>query len=164
MAIVYSADEVLQMAEQIERNGARFYRHAAELPFDEQTQHTLLDLAAWEDRHEETFAAMRTQLGEEARTAITFDPHHELPLYLRALADRRVFDIYVDPVTRLSGRETMREVLELAVGFEKDSVVFYLGMRDLVPEEVGGVHIDGIIKEEMSHISILGGRLAEVAG
>jgi rubrerythrin len=164
MAIVYTADEVLQLAEQIERNGARFYRHAAGLPFDEQTRHTLLDLATWEDRHEETFAAMRTQLGEEARAPTTFDPHHELPLYLRALADRRVFEVNADPVERLTGQETMWEILELALGFEKDSVVFYLGMRDLVPAEVGGVHIDGIIKEEMSHISLLGSRLAEVAG
>lgn len=164
MAMVFTADEVLQMAEQIERNGARFYRHAAELPFDERTRHTLLDLAAWEERHEETFATMRTQLPEEARPPVSFDPHHELPLYLQAMADRRVFDIHGDLVARLSGRETMREVLELALKFEKDSVVFYLGMKDLVPAEVGGVHLDGIIKEEMSHISILGGRLAELTG
>jgi rubrerythrin len=57
----------------------------------------------------------------------------------------------------------MREVLELAIGFEKDSIVFYLGMKDLVPAAIGGVHLDTIIKEEMTHLSILGGRLAEVA-
>lgn len=164
MAIIFSADEVLQMAEQIERNGARFYRHAAEMPFDERTRNTLLDLAAWEERHEETFATMRTQLPEEARAPAAFDPHHELPLYLQAMADRRVFDLDGDLVARLSGSETMREILEVALGFEKDSVVFYVGMKDLVPEEVGGVHLEAIIKEEMSHIGILGGRLAEVAG
>ena len=163
MAIVYSAEEVLQMAEQIERNGARFYRHAAELPFDEGTRHTLLNLAAMEDRHEETFAAMRARLSEGEREATTFDPYHEMPLYLRAMADRRVFDVHTDLTEKLSGRETMREILELAIGFEKDSVVFYLGMKDLVPEDVGGPRLDAIIKEEMSHLSLLGGRLAEVA-
>lgn len=163
VAIIFSAEEVLRMAEQIERNGARFYRHVAETQFDERTQNTLLDLAAMEDRHEEAFAAMRAQLAETQREPIGFDRYQEMPLYLRAMADRRVFAIRNDPTERLTGRETSQRILELAIGFEKDSVVFYLGLKDLVPEAVGGVHVDTIIKEEMSHISILAGRLAELA-
>ena len=30
MSIVFNADEILEMAEQIERNGAKFYRRASE--------------------------------------------------------------------------------------------------------------------------------------
>ncbi len=162
MAIRFNADEVLQMALQIERNGAKFYRHAAERKTDPRTQETLLDLAAMEDRHYDTFAAMRAQLPPEAQEETVFDPYQELPLYLRALADRRVFDVYQDPVAQLTGQESTAQMLEFALGIEKDSVVFYVGMKDLVPAEVGGPHIDAIIKEEMTHISIIGGRLRAV--
>ncbi len=47
-------------------------------------------------------------------------------------------------------RKRMRDLLELALSFEKDSVVFYVGVKDLVPPEVGKEQVDEIIKEEMS--------------
>ena len=49
----------------------------------------------------------------------------------------------------------MAEVLDAAIAAEKNSVAFYLGVRDIVPEKAGKEKIDDIIKEEMSHITIL---------
>ncbi len=49
MSFEFNADEILEMAEQIERNGARFYRKAAELVKDAAVSKLLQDLAAWED-------------------------------------------------------------------------------------------------------------------
>ena len=51
------------------------------------------------------------------------------------------------------------EILKEAVAAEKDSIAFYLGMKDLVPERLGKEKIDVIIKEEMNHIKILGQKL-----
>ncbi len=96
MAIRFNADEVLRMAERIERNAARFYRRAAEMKSDPRTENTLLELASWEERHYDVFAAMRSQLGPEQREETTYDPDKELPLYLRAMADQRVFNVYDD--------------------------------------------------------------------
>ncbi len=163
MALQFNADEVLQMAEQIEVNGAKFYRYAAELKTDSRTQATLLDLAAMEDRHYAIFAAMRARLSSEAREDRVFDPYQELPLYLRAMADQRVFDVYTDPTEQLSGLESMEDILYLALGREKDSVVFYTGLKDIVPAELGREQVETIIKEEMSHISIISGRLRAIA-
>ena len=47
------------------------------------------------------------------------------------------------------------QALKLAMEFEKDSIVFYLGMRDAVPEKLGRDRLDGVIKEEMGHIRLL---------
>ncbi len=55
----------------------------------------------------------------------------------------------------------MVEILKAALTAEKDSIVFYLGMKDLVPESLGKNKIDDIIKEEMSHIKIIGNKLRE---
>jgi rubrerythrin len=54
---------------------------------------------------------------------------------------------------------SLKEVLKAALTAEKDSIVFYLGMKEIVPEKQGKDKIDQIIKEEMSHIKMLGHRL-----
>ena len=51
--------------------------------------------------------------------------------------------------------DTYREILEMAVGLEKDSVVFYVAIKDSVPESLGEANIDQIIQEEMAHIVLL---------
>ena len=62
MGTGFNADEVFEIAEQIERNGSSFYNHGAELVSDEVTRKLLLSLATWESRHEKLFAEMRAEL------------------------------------------------------------------------------------------------------
>lgn len=152
MALDFNADEIFEMAEEIERNGATFYRKAAEgVSGDEKD--FLLELAKMEDDHEVTFKAMRKELGDKEKASTTFDPQGEAPQYLKALADTRVFfEKDLDPTD-------MKDILKAAIGAEKDSIVFYLGMKDLVPEKMGKDKLDDIIKEEMSHIKLLSSRL-----
>lgn len=76
MSITFNADEIFEMAEQIERNGAKFYRAAAE-KFSAVRQ-VLLDLAAMEDEHQSTFAAMRAQLTAPEQQPILFDPEGQV--------------------------------------------------------------------------------------
>ncbi|MBW1821931.1 MAG: rubrerythrin, partial [Deltaproteobacteria bacterium] len=54
---------------------------------------------------------------------------------------------------------TMEKILREAILAEKDSIVFYLGMKEMVPENFGKTKIDAIIKEEMAHIKLLSGKL-----
>ncbi len=160
MSIPFNADEIFEMAEQIERNGARFYRRAAEGTAEQQNRQLLLDLAGMEDEHEKTFASMRAHLADAERRATVFDPEGQAALYLRAMADGYVFDIKADPAGLFTGNETMENILQKAIGMEKDSIVFYLGMKELVPKGLGKDRIDAIIKEEMDHITSLSKQLA----
>jgi rubrerythrin len=160
MSFQYNADEILQMAEQIERNGARFYRKAADVVKDEKIAKVLLDFAAWEEEHERIFASMRKNLTELERQPMVFDPEGETALYLRAMADGHVFDLKRDPAALLTGRETKEEIFRLALGREKDSIVFYLGVKAMIPQATGRERIDEIIKEEMSHIGFLNREIA----
>jgi len=155
MSIRYNADEVFEMAEQIERNGGKFYRRAAELASEASTGGMLLELAGMEDDHLKTFAGMRKDLSAEERKPMVFDPDDELSLYLRAMADQHVFDVKADPSARLRAGQGMNEVLGIAIGLEKDSIVFYLGLNELVPERFGRERLDSIIQEEFGHISVL---------
>jgi rubrerythrin len=160
MSFPFNADEILEMAEQIERNGARFYRRAAEGAVDSRNRQIFLDLAAMEDEHEKVFASMRVDLAGQKREPAVFDPDGQAALYLRAMADGHVFDVKADPTQLFTGKETVADILRVAMGMEKDSIVFYLGMKEMVPERLGKDRIDGIIKEEMGHLAFLGNELA----
>ena len=153
MGIKFNVDEIFEMAEEIERNGAGFYRRAAKTADDPQRRDLLLDLAAKEDEHEKIFQGMRAQLKDEERAPTVFDPDDEGPAYLKAIADTEVFK--PDPMKVITGSGPTSEILTTAIGLEKDSIVFYLGLKEMVPERLGKDKVDIIIKEEMRHITIL---------
>jgi rubrerythrin len=150
----FNADDVFTIAEQLERNGARFYREAAEKVTAQGARDLLLRLAGMEDEHERTFAQMHAQLKEAEKAATVFDPEGEAAAYLKALADMRVFFDKKMDTSSLEG------ILKEAIGAEKDSIVFYLGMKEAVPEHLGRSRLESIIREEMGHIRLLSAELA----
>ena len=160
MSITYNADEIFEMAQQIERNGAKFYRKAASFLKQPAQKALLLDLAVMEDDHLKTFTTMRDQLTDADRESMVSDPYDEAALYLQAVADGYVFDIRTDPSSLLTGKESVQDVLHMAIGIEKDSIVFYIGMREHVSKSLGKDKMDRIIREEVSHIARLSGQLA----
>ena len=148
------------MAEQIERNGGKFYRAAAEkFPA---VRDILLILAAMEDKHEKTFADMRTELSGTELQEVVFDPDEQAQKYLRAMADGHVFDIKANPAEKLTNKDTPEEVLKMAIGAERDSIAFYIGLKDGVSNRAGKDKVDDIIKEEMSHIVTLNEKLQDL--
>jgi rubrerythrin len=162
MGLQFNADEIFEIAEMIERNGAEFYRRAAELVTETSAKTLLLELAAWEESHLSLFMEMRQQLAGRACEPATFDPEGLTGAYLKALADRRVFDYKEDVAKKLSGRENLDDILKTAIGLEKDSIIFYLGLKELVPEALGKDKIEAIIKEEMRHIALLSQKLTSL--
>jgi rubrerythrin len=163
MSFEFNAEEILEMAEQIERNGARFYRKAAELIKDAAVSKLLQDLAAWEDGHERVFATVREDLAHQERESRVFDPEHETSMYLRAMADGHVFDARVDPADTLTGKESAADILRMAIGQEKDSIVFYTGLKEIISQTAGRERIEEIIKEEMGHIGFLNREIAALS-
>ena len=164
MAIKFNADEVFRMAETIEKNGAAFYRKAAQLraESDRQNVRFLESLAEMEDVHKATFAAMRADLSEDMREDTAFDPYMEAGLYLNAMADSHGGEGAPTAADQLTGNESMSDILNIAVGLEEKSIVFYLGLRDMVPEKLGKDNIDGIIAEEKAHLVTLAAELRKL--
>ena len=156
MGFDFNADDIFEMAERIERNGAKFYRTAAEKVADSSAKDFLLGLARMEDEHEKTFALLRADLSKKEKAATIFDPEGESALYLSALADTEVF------FKKEIDISSMEEILKAAIMAEKDSIVFYLGMMQFVPEELGKDKLGMIIKEEMGHIRILSNELVSL--
>jgi rubrerythrin len=160
MVMPFNADEVFEMAEQIERNGGKFYRAAAEkFPV---VSDIFLGLAAMEDEHLKTFANMRTELSAAEVEQPVFDPDGQAQMYLRVMADGNVFDVKADPVGQLATRNTPEDVLKMAIGAERDSIAFYVGLKEAVSRKAGKDKVDDIIKEEMGHIVTLNEKLQDL--
>jgi len=155
MSITFNADEVFEMAIEVERNAARFYRKAAVSAKDKKVKQMLLDMAAMEDGHEQTFETMRAEISDPGEWDTPFDPDNEAVLYLQAMADSRGIEGKKSVTEELTGNESVKEIFEAALNAEKDSVVFYFGLRSLVPAKAGQDKVEAVIKEELSHITLL---------
>lgn len=145
----FNANDIFEIAIEIEKNGSAFYRAAAEKMKDQDHKAFLLELAAMEDDHEKTFSKLQKELEGSATVSTVFDPNDENILYLKALADMRVFAEKETP------GDDFKQIMVSAIQTEKDSIAFYLGMKAIVPEKLGRARLDDIIKEEMGHIRIL---------
>jgi rubrerythrin len=75
----------------------------------------------------------------------------EYAAYLQTLLDSAVFTNDMVTSELAVNAESDIEAMELAMGAEKDSILFYYGMKDIVPKRVQ-LTVDKIINEEKSHL------------
>ncbi len=155
MSIFFNADEIFQMGLQIEVNGKEFYEAIAKKSSEASVQQFFYDLSKWELEHIRFFTRLKEALPDSAKRGNSFDPGQELLTYLQATADSHVF-LKNQNVNELASRcQTVMDAFDLAISFEKDSVVFYIMMKKVTPEEFGGEEIDRLIDEEIGHIAML---------
>jgi len=162
MGVEFNADEIFAMAEQIERNGASFYRQAAEHVSDSAMVETLQWLAESEDDHEKTFAQMRSELTSDEQAPVTWDPNGEAEMYLQVMADGKVFDTREDPAKVREACTSVKGILDFALAREKESIVFYVAMDHVVPAKRGKDRIGAIIKEEFNHAVVISEKLVSL--
>lgn len=155
MGYLFGVDEVFQIAVEIEKNGEAFYRRAAEGVQDKKVKSVLNRLASMEREHEGAFSSLKSQLTDAEKQETTFDPVGEAAAYLKALADTRVF------FKKEIDMSSPEEVLKSAMIGEKDSIAFYLGIKEMIQGPTGKARMDEIIREEMQHLKLLGIELLE---
>jgi rubrerythrin len=148
--------DVLEIAQQIERNGAAFYRKAAKSVTQDKTRRLFAELAQQELEHESVFANMKKSLGGSPQPANGGTGKTEAqPFGPKAMAGLAVFGIRPDPAEQFTGKETLAEILRSAIAKEKDSIVFYTGLKGFTSDDQHTQTIDHIIDEEMHHIYTL---------
>ena len=155
MDVELNAIEILEIAERIEQNGADFYQEAADIFDDPDISKTLLRLAEWETKHECIFADMRRLILESGMETDTYIYSGEKLSDAKVMAGLAVFGIRPEPGDVLSGKEDEADIIRGAIEKEKDSIVFYTGLKNFVHSKENVNIIDSIIKEELEHIRIL---------
>lgn len=163
MDVELNSHEVFAIADKIERNGAKFYRRAAAMCDDPKLSAFFVELAQWEMRHIEIFRQMKEQFAERNWELGRFAPDRLNMSDLRAMAGLAVFGIQPDPADQLTGHEAKVDILRMALEKEKDSIVYYTGLKDFVPDEADRQVIADVIQEEMKHVRILVQSLEQLA-
>jgi rubrerythrin len=159
-----TANEVFRIGVEIEKNGLKFYRTAATQAAGAPIKKLLSELADWENQHIEIFEELRKNLPAQFKNENLFDPEDEIGLYVKAMADTHIFVKNSDSESLASRCATAGEILNCALTFEKDSVVFYTAMREVVGEAAGKSEVEEIIHEELTHVGILTRELQKVKG
>jgi len=162
MTLTFTAEEILDIAERMERNGAAFYRAAADLVDDPALRLKLNELAGMEDAHERAFAAIRGALPPSDNDPAAKGGEDVGP-YLRAMADASSFDRSMDPMDLAQSNASLEALLKVAIELEKESILFYLGLRELVADAATRERLDEILREEREHVAILAAMLRSVA-
>jgi len=160
LSAVFHAGQIFDIAIQIERNGSAYYRRVIELTDDPANRRVLERLAAMEDGHEKTFRMLKERALGEQTGAGWFEPNDEVSGYLQAIAGGNIFKAGADAAAMLPKKATMKDVLTFALEREQESILFYSGMKRLVPEAFGSAKIDEIIGQEMGHVALLSRKLA----
>jgi len=154
---MFTAHEVFDLAVQIEENGEKFYRDGMEKVTDPAVRALLEKLADEEVRHRETFQRMKKAL--DRRDGDLWADRISGAV-LQSFIEDKAFSLEEADFASVRDEETL---LQIAVGFEKDSITFYEILLSFSPSAETAELIRAVIAEEHRHIALLeetGGELA----
>jgi rubrerythrin len=160
---VFNVDEIFLIAEKIERNGEEFYAEAARIVDDPEGKAVLQKLSAMESQHVVDFSRLREALPDDLKMDPDWGPLNELLAALHAVADRHVINRHANVAEMIGSRRTARELLDMALVFEKDSIALFERMRAAVPEGWGREKVDQLIGEEERHVRFIEEALTRLA-
>jgi len=146
--ITFSGNELINIAIDIEQRGIAFYDIMAKSTESAEVRDIFQYLTDMERTHIDIFEGM---LVETDKYQIPETYAEEYSTYLQALVDNAVFTddaITSEMATRASSDI---EALELAIGAEKDSILFYYEMKEILPQQAQPM-VTKIIAEEKSHL------------
>ena len=151
----FNVFEILQIAEKIDHNGAKFYLKAAELFSDPELRGIYHKLAGWRARHERVLAERRKRFSEKTGQFGTFDPDNYVLSNPHVMAGLTAFGVKLGAVRAPTGRETKEEIFKDAIRRTREVIVFYNGLKDFARNQSGKDAIDKVIKEESRYIRTL---------
>ncbi len=172
MILGFNADEIFGIAIDIEKNGIQFYEQARAAAIRDSVKEIFAELKAQEEQHLRELEQMRAELPESAKRPTDYDPaddvyrkrEEEVEQYIRDTADMNVFRKPEHVEQYISEMDRVEDALRLAIQFEKDSITFYLILKDLTEEDKGKAFVDGILAGEKEHLKRLSRELREAVG
>ena len=151
MSIVFSPSELVNIAIGIERSGITFYDIMARTTDSEMAREVFEEFVEMERSHLSLFQDMLSMTGDE-KPAEALTP--EYAGYLQALIDDAVFTNDAIMSEAVTQADSDIKALEVGIGAEKDSILFYQSIKDVMPRRTIPA-LDRIISEEKSHLQQL---------
>jgi rubrerythrin len=148
MADMFHASEVIEIALRIEQNGGTFYGLAADKMTNPPIKELFLDLAKEERKHFDVFQKLLSRASHWEPLGVYAVEYKD---YMDCLASHNVFTEEKTAQEAVERITDEKEALHFAQGIEKDSILFYIEMRNLVPEGEREI-VDSLIGEEKKHL------------
>ncbi len=149
MAGIFTAGDIVEAAIQVETKGESFYKRVAGKAANAQVRDLFLYLGGEEIKHRETFQGLLKRVGQFELPAWSTDQEYQD--YLESLVESHI--LFGDGLgdTILTHMQSEAEALRFAMGFEKDTILFFMEMRELVPESEKRF-VQECIEEERDHL------------
>ncbi|MBU4267738.1 MAG: ferritin family protein [Acidobacteria bacterium] len=147
MSYLLSVQEILEFAVYIEERGYEFYIGAIKKFREARITKLFQYLADEEFKHEKVFKKLLKLSGEIKGGKR--DPEYQAYMHefckTHSLGDREAVN------AKLAKLSSLEEILDLAMDFEKDSVIFFSQLKEMYAKG-NTAAIDKIIHEEMGHL------------
>ncbi len=150
---MFSAKEIIDLAIKLEKNGEAVYRDAIGNVLNPGLVPLLEWMADEEVKHANWFADLKHNL--ETHNENPFAEEMSRELFNEMLGEKNFSLKDVD----FSSIETVEELIEVFIEFEKDSIIFYEVLKPFVEDPAARNYLQKIIEEEKHHID----RLKEVS-
>ncbi len=149
--------DVLDIAIQIEEQGAQFYRKAAEAETDPELSGMFARLAREEEGHANSYRKKKEAL-IEGEDVSELNVSNEIEEFIHYSVKGNFFDLR--GVERFfTGERSIRELIEAAIDMENRSISFYAAIRESATDETTRKMVNNIMSEELFHVVYLGKRL-----
>jgi rubrerythrin len=151
MGEFFAGSEIIEIGIQIERNGRDFYNTLARKFGDMKVQEIFKFLSGEEEKHIKAFQGILEKTNKHKEQGLVSDDYFS---YMNSLASGYVFTKENTGEDIARSIKSEMDAVEKAVGFEKESITFYEGIKKIVPDEDKRI-IDSLIEQENSHLSQL---------
>lgn len=145
--------EAFEVAGRLEKDGASFYKEAADFVRSEDAKALLLELAEMEESHESIFDAMKSDL-DQSRLDDSNGISGSMD-YLKVLAANYSFIFNQKAADVLSVESTVLDVLRAALQTELASIAYYQGLLSSLPPEIDNSFLQEVIMEEQEHVVLI---------
>lgn len=151
MGDIFSGSEIAELGVQVEVNGRDFYGALTKRSKNKKAKVVFKMLASEEEKHIAKFRRILDYFHK-------YEPKEAYPTeyfsYLNSLASECVFTQKAKGAEIAKNTRDDKDAIELGIGFERDSIRLYEGMKKVVPTE-GGPIVDILIKQEEKHLKKL---------
>ena len=144
----FSVSDIIEVAVKIEQAGKKFYSSLAIQEVNEPVRDLFIHLANEEENHVKSFEYLTYVLKDEGLSTCSADYLE----YLDAVIKAHIF-FNQDP-DNLERIESVREALEMAIRFERDSILVFNELMSLVGKK-GKEALQNLIFQEQVHIRTL---------
>ena len=146
---MFTSTEIFDLAMRIEENGETFFRGAVKKMAEPALKSLFEWLAEQEVKHKEWFSVKRDQAEMKIKPT---DFEKAGSGILQDILGDQSFSLKEADLGHIS---SVREILDLAIEFERDTILFFEMILSLIVDEETGMELKEIIAEEARHVELL---------